>query len=108
MNILPIPNYPWIDRLTRGCLVWLVKEKQYAVIKSERDPKSNEIGIQIDDGSDRSWISYCDVLGRGCDGSQLFAPVKGDLPITEVVIQHLFEKLDQQEQRIKDLEKRLN
>lgn len=87
-NVLHIPNYPWLDRLRPGHLVWLVKQKEVARVVAAWEPPGtlSTIGrIFIQPKSVHRPIPawHVDGYGRGFDSSQLFAPIKESLPMSE-------------------------
>lgn len=102
-KVLDLPKEPWLDRLRKDHLVWLVKEQEYARVEFAWDPpepgyRSGRIAIRQQNNYQLgSW--FIDINGRGLDGSQLFLPTEGSLPesaepISEPMVRHIHRQLD--------------
>jgi hypothetical protein len=121
VTVLPIPSEPWLHRLRKGHVIWLVKEQQIAQVNWEWEPPepghiSGRLGIQRFDGTafigrryrgDQTW--FIGSKGEGLDGKQLIAPVEGNLPydpppIPEPEIRQILRALESQARRIEKLE----
>lgn len=102
-KILDVPTEPWVSRLRRNNRVWLVKEKIPAFVAWAWEPPepgvvtgSGRIAIQpiVNNYVQAIQVWFVDLLGRGINKSQLFAPIEGQLPdeeapISEPVIRQL-------------------
>lgn len=118
---IPIPQFDrWVERLRKGNLVWLVKEKEYARISWEWEPpepghKTGRMAIDRFSGQPAyfCWIGqqtwWIGGRGEGIDGKQLIVPCEGELPenpppLPEVVERELRRALAQLDERISKLE----
>lgn len=123
-KVLPLPIEPWVQRLRRDNRVWLVKEKRPAFIAWAWEPPepgvvtgSGRIAIQplINNHVQPVQVWFVDIMGRGINRSQLFAPIEGQLPdeeepIDEVVVRklkrdmaHMLHRLEQLESEVREL-----
>jgi hypothetical protein len=78
LKIIDKPPKDWLLAYEPGMVVWLVKEKRYAVVCS--DYKNNDggyyTGLLDVDNIGKYW--FVDKNGRGIDGSLLMLPVDYD------------------------------
>jgi hypothetical protein len=116
--VLAVPREPWLDRLRRDHRVWLVKENRPAIVAWAWEPPdpgtvlgTGRIAIQplVDNHVQPVQVWYADVLGRGINRSQLFAPIEGQLPaeaspISEPVVRQLMRTVAALNHRIEQLE----
>lgn len=112
MTPLPPPETPWLDRLRRGNLVWLVKEGHSTEVTWSWEPpgpgyKTGSLGVSC---SATPW--YVDNHGRGINGSQILAPVEGHLPenpepLPEPEVRHIHRQLEDLERRLTAIEQRM-
>lgn len=120
-----LPKMPWVSRLRKGNRVWLVKEGYPAIIAWEWEPPepgvvtgTGRIAIQplIKNRVQAVQVWFVDIMGRGINRSQLFAPVVGQLPdeegpLDETVVRqlkrdmtYLMHRVEQLEARVRELE----
>jgi hypothetical protein len=119
-SVLEPPREPWVDRLRRNHRVWLVKEQIQAIVAWAWEPpepgmNSGRIAIQklINNYVQRVEVWYVDVLGRGINKSQLFAPLEGHLPdepepISEPIVRQLQRDNAAMKHRLEVLETRVH
>jgi hypothetical protein len=120
VNVLPIPDGPWVERLRRRHRIYLFKEGCEASVEWPYQPPepgcvAGEIAIRKIlynhfQPTIEVWYVYPD--GRGFDGKQLIAPIEGNLPENpppipepwrikvERQLEHLADAIDKLQQRV--------
>ena len=74
------PTFQWINYAKAGSAVWLVKEKQQAIIEVPFDGKYITIRKSGLEKSER-WLIYSDLdNATGLDGNLLMLPMKETIP----------------------------
>jgi len=102
----------WLRRVAKNSPIYLVKERRYATVEWEYDPrhigKCGRIGLRFQDGYRDTW--YINADGTGIDQSQCLLPVEGFLLEKEVelpskYLNELTRRLEAVEEYIDSLKK---